>query len=142
MCPVRCEVLSHNGAALGIICATIYQSGQAYIVKDLNLPTPRQKASLYRHSPAQEANSCSVTQEIFCISRNPWIILIASQQKLCSIELVKWQTRKLDILIPEEGTDMLSQNVGNKPTYFAQQTTRVKVTRKKNFYSNVPFILP
>jgi len=110
---------------------TSYQSAQSYIVKDLNLPTPRQKSSLYRASPAWEANSCSVTQEICCISRNPWIILITPQQKLCSIELVKWQTRKLDILIPEDGTDMLSQNVGNKPTYAAQQTTSVKVTRKK-----------
>jgi len=56
---------------------------------------------------------------------------MASQQKLCSIELVKWQASKMDILIPEDGTDMLSQNVSNKPTYAAQQTTRVKVTRKK-----------
>jgi hypothetical protein len=37
----------------------------------------------------------------------------------------------MDILIPEDGTDMLSQNVGNKPTYAKQQTKRVKVTRKK-----------
>jgi hypothetical protein len=67
---------------------------------------------------------------------------MASQQKLCSTELVKWQTCKMNILIPEDGTDMLPQNVGNKPIYAAQQTTRVKVTRGKNVYSSVPFILP
>jgi hypothetical protein len=37
----------------------------------------------------------------------------------------------MGILTLEDGTDMLSQNVGNKPTYAAQQTTRVKLSRKK-----------
>jgi hypothetical protein len=92
---------------------------------------PHQKSSLYRAQSCLRAKSCSVTQETCCISRKPWITLIVSQQKLCSIELVKWQTSKMNILIPEDGTDMLSQNVGNKPTYAAQQATRVKDTRKK-----------
>jgi hypothetical protein len=37
----------------------------------------------------------------------------------------------MDILTFEDGTDRLSQNVGNKPTYAAQQTTRATLSRKK-----------